>query len=308
MSPPMPLDPSKLESLRPFVRGLCYRMTGSLSDAEDLVQETFLRLMEKPPPEEGDLKPWVARVSVNLARDAYRRRRRMRYIGPWLPSPTEDDEVIAYEPAETQARYDLVESASMAFLVALEALSARQRSVLLLRDVLDYSVEETATALGMTEGAVKVTHHRARKRMEGYDASHAAFSLATATERTQETIARFAAALGAGDAAALEALFSEDAVALSDGGGEFVAALLPIRGPARIARFFLSLMRFHEDMRASLAVVNGLPAVVAAGAAVKKKRLAPRHVTTFDVDERGIIRSVSIIVATAKLTGISFPV
>ena len=107
---------------------------------------------------------------MNLARDALRRRKRRLYVGPWLPSPVEtgDLEDPGAEPAlGTDARYDLRESASYAFLVALEALTAQQRAVLLLRDVLDYSVRETAQAPALSGGPnVKTTHHRARHAMK----------------------------------------------------------------------------------------------------------------------------------------------
>jgi RNA polymerase sigma-70 factor (ECF subfamily) len=146
---------------------LCYRMTGIAADADDLVQETFLRAIERPPPRtDMALRPWLVRVALNLARDLLRRRRRRReYTGPWLPSPIEtgepgadaaDDRVLpAFEPSlpglgSTEGRYDLVESVTFAFLLALEALTPQQRAVLLLRDVFDYSVRETAEALAVS--------------------------------------------------------------------------------------------------------------------------------------------------------------
>ena len=141
---------------RTFLWGLCYRMTGCAADAEDIVQETFTRALERPPARTSDpWRPWLVRVAMNLARDQLRRRRRQRYIGPWLPSPIETgDEVAvpAVEPAlaggdTTAGRYDVLESVSFAFLIALEALTPQQRAVLLLRCVFDYDVRETAFAL-----------------------------------------------------------------------------------------------------------------------------------------------------------------
>ena len=137
-----------------------------------------MRALERPPARTDEpWRPWLVRVAMNLARDLLRRRRRSPYRGTWLPSPIEtgaDDAPPAYEiPAEsgspTEGRYELLESVSFAFLLALEALTPSQRAVLLLRDVFDYSVRETADALGMSEANVKVTHHRARRAMAAYD-------------------------------------------------------------------------------------------------------------------------------------------
>ncbi|HUI26376.1 MAG TPA: sigma-70 family RNA polymerase sigma factor, partial [Candidatus Kryptonia bacterium] len=163
---------------RQFLWGLCYRMTGSAADADDLVQETFVRAIEHPParPDEP-WRPWLVRVAMNLGRDWLRRRKRRSYVGPWLPAPIETgDEASppAFEPLvdgehTTEGRYDLLESVSFAFLLALEALTSQQRAVLLLRDVFDYSVRDTATALAMSQPNVKTTHHRARRAMRDYD-------------------------------------------------------------------------------------------------------------------------------------------
>jgi len=165
---------------RRFVWRLCYRMTGSAADADDVLQETFVRAIAQPPPR-TDLawRPWLVRVAVNLARDCLRRRRRAPYRGPWLPAPIDCGGADAPEPPayevgagaarSTEGRYELMESVSYAFLLALEALTPAQRAVLLLRDVIDYDVRETALALGMSEANVKTTHHRARRAMAAYN-------------------------------------------------------------------------------------------------------------------------------------------
>ncbi|HLK36830.1 MAG TPA: sigma-70 family RNA polymerase sigma factor, partial [Polyangiaceae bacterium] len=131
---------------RRLLWGLGYRMTGSAADADDVLQETFVRFVERPPVRMADpLKPWLVHVAMNVARDTLRRRKRRGYVGPWLPTPVEStDDLAQSSEAPGDARYELRESASYAFLVALEALQPRQRAVLLLRDVLDYSVQETA--------------------------------------------------------------------------------------------------------------------------------------------------------------------
>src|SRR5262249_19652970 len=148
-------------------------MTGVAADADDLVQETFLRAIERPRAADAALRPWLVGVARNLARDQRRRRRRRGWSGPWLPSPVEtgDDEASpSFEPSATEGRYDLLESCTFAFLLALEALTPQQRAVLLLREVFDYSVTETAAALDLSTANVKTTHHRARRAMAAYDA------------------------------------------------------------------------------------------------------------------------------------------
>lgn len=121
---------STFRSHERFLWALCYRMTGDAADADDLVQETFARVIERPPPELADLRPWLVRVAVNLSRDLYRRRRRQGYIGPWVPSPLPEETALpGYEPVSTEGRYELLESVSFAFLLALEALKPNERAV-----------------------------------------------------------------------------------------------------------------------------------------------------------------------------------
>src|SRR5688500_9082162 len=166
-----------------FLWGLSYRMTGSAADADDVCQETFIRLMQKPPANtEEPLRPWLVRVAVNLSRDVLRRRKRQGYIGQWLPSPFETEnnedvfENLDFQDVNASAnsnnpstRYEMLESISFAFLLALEVLTPTQRAVLLLRDVFDFNVAETADVLKMTGQNVKTTHHRARRTMKEYE-------------------------------------------------------------------------------------------------------------------------------------------
>src|SRR5262249_7892974 len=154
---------------RRYLWGMCYRMTGNASDAGDLVQETFVKSLQHPQKRTDlPMRPWLDRGALSLGRDRLRSRRR-RQGGVCHPSPVpreELDTAQSFEPsaAETDspmARYDMLESVSFAFLLALEALTPSQRAVLLLRDVFDYSTAETAEALGSSESGVKVTLLRA---------------------------------------------------------------------------------------------------------------------------------------------------
>jgi RNA polymerase sigma-70 factor (ECF subfamily) len=288
--------------------GLAYRMTGSAADADDIVQETFARAVERPPPRlDEPLRPWLVRVAMNAARDALRRRRRRPYVGEWLPSPVQDAE--AGDPDEARAtgsdaRYELYESASYAFLLALEALTPQQRAVLLLRDVLDYSVRETTVALGISQSSVKTTHHRARQAMSAYDRTRRPPTAELRTE-TRAALERFLGALIIEDTTAAEACLAEGARLVSDGGGEFRAALRPVLGRDRVARFFFGLQRkLAAAMRFEVRTVNGLPAVVAAYEA-PREGWGPRFVMRVDTDASGAIRDVHVIVATAKLTQVA---
>lgn len=309
---------------RSFLWGLAYRMTGCAADADDLLQETFVRLLEKGPEDDGrSLRPWLVRVAMNLAHDLLRRRRRSPYVGPWLPSPVPsggDPEAGRLEAVEavlapglsTEGRYDLVESMSMAFLVALEALTPRQRAVLLLRDVFDYSVRETAAVLGAGEGAVKVAHLRARRAMAAYDGCRHP-SVAEARAQAREALARFTGAMMSGDLARMEEVLTEGCVALSDGGGEFYAALNPVVGAAKVARLFLGLFTKFGALGDMAAIeVGGLPALVfdlpsrrGGRGGVDPARVATRFLVQADVDAGGRITRMYSVLASRKLTAVS---
>ena len=210
-----------------FLWAMCYRMTGSVADADDIVQDTFVRALEKPPIDmEAPLRPWLIKVALNLSRDQLRRRRRREYFGPWLPSPvlTEGDHGFvldhrAVTESSPVTRYDLMESVSMAFLLALEALTPAQRAVLILRDVFDYSTNETAKALEMSEANIKVTLHRARRTMYSYDKDRASNFSQRAGE-LRDILQRFLSLLTTGDVQGLETMLAADVVLVSDGGGE----------------------------------------------------------------------------------------
>jgi len=296
---------------RRFLGGLCYRMTGSVADAEDIVQETFLRALERPPADtDRSWRPWLTRVAVNLSRDHLRRRRRRGYVGPWLPGviATEED-VPAHEPSvgavSTEGRYDLVESVSIAFLLALEALTPTQRAVLLLRDVFDYDASETAMALGVSVANVKTTLHRARRAMRDYDRDRCA-TMREAQERTREALARFLECLAAGDGEGVQRLLHSDAVAINDGGGEFRAARQIVRGRDRVARLNLGVARhYREGIRFDVRTVNGLAAVVLEFEK-PKPGFAPRSVLAVRTDAQGSILAVYSIMARAKLASLQW--
>jgi len=297
------------EEHRRFLWRLSYRLTGNAADADDILQETFVRAMVKPPADrERDWRPWLVRVAVNLGRDILRRRRRLGYTGPWLPSPVEE-EPPAHEPADSgrdpEARYELMESASVAFLLTLEALTPMQRAVLLLRDVFDYSVRETADACAISESNVRTTHRRARAAIGGHE-SHRSRPTGASVARGLATLEQFIASIAAGDMSALESLLNENVRFLSDGAGEFNAAITPVVGRKQVAALFLGLARMSAPVVASeLRVLNGLPAVV-----VERQPMpgfASRFTLQVEMDDKGRLSQIYIVLASRKLTAVAAP-
>ena len=291
--------------------GLAYRLTGTAEDAEDIVQEAFVRLMARPPGpgSEQDLGRWLSRVATNLGIDALRRRRRRRYVGPWLPTPIEGVEIgvldsLPSDDPGPEARYSLAESATYAFMLALEVLSPRQRAVLLLRDVFGHSARETAERLATSEGGVRVLHLRARRALEAYDASRCV-PTAEVVARHQAVLARFLRCLLAGDAPGVEAVLAENVETLTDAAGEYTALAAPLVGRERVARLYLmaTLHRREGGVRVETRSINGLPAALIS-VARPVRRQAPRALLRCDLDSDDRIRVVHAILASRKLAAL----
>ncbi|HXX48589.1 MAG TPA: sigma-70 family RNA polymerase sigma factor [Myxococcota bacterium] len=312
MTEPAPASESleqAFASERRLLFGLCYRMTGSAADAEDLVQETFARALAHPPARtDAPWRPWLVRVALNLARDELRRRKRRSYRGPWLPEPVDDAELGlgAHEPAATTGRYELIESVSFAFLLALEALSPAQRAVLLLRDVFEYSSAEAAAALDLSEANARVLLHRARRAMAEYDRSRFVPDRA-ARERSLEVLTRFMGLFAQQDVAGLEKLLADDVVTYNDTDGRYRAAGIPVIGRSKVARFHAGIarLRAQERPRVSVRWMNGAPAVAVEFDAVIADGLAPRFLTLGELDARGLVRRIYTVLAPAKLRALN---
>jgi RNA polymerase sigma-70 factor (ECF subfamily) len=289
--------------------GLAYRLTGSAEDAEDVVQEAFVRLVARPPEAAPEAPgPWLARVATHLGIDALRRRRRRAYVGPWLPAPVDTDEDwLAAQPSESpspEARYGLAESATYAFLLALEALSPKQRAALLLRDVLGHSAREAADLLGTSEGSVRVLQLRARRALEAYDASRC---IPTPELRARHRVALegFLGRLLAQDARGVEELLAESVQTVTDAAGEYTALATPLVGRERVARLYLmaALHRRAGGARTELRQVNGLPAALIT-LERPVRRQAPRTLLRCELGEDGRIRLVHAILAPRKLAAL----
>jgi RNA polymerase sigma-70 factor (TIGR02957 family) len=245
-----------LQRLRPASFAIAYRMLGSASEAEDVVQEALLRLhgaieageqIESPP-------AFVATVTTRLAIDQLRsaRARRDRYTGEWLPEP-----VLTDGQDDPAHHAEMADSLSLAMLVLLERLSPEQRAVLLLRDVFDYGYDEIAAILGKSRDNVRQIASRARKHVEQ---GRPRFS--TSREQRDELAVTFFAAVQQGDLAGLEALLAHDVVLTGDGGGKVPALARSLRGRSRVARTLLSWVKLGTRIPgASIrpVEVNGAP-------------------------------------------------
>jgi len=292
---------------RSVLWGLSYRITGSAADADDVLQETFVSAWKHAPDQLDDPKRWLMRVAINASRDVLRKRKRRSYVGPWLPTPIDtsyDDVPPSYEPVvegqTLEGRYDLLESASLAFLQAIDVLTPTQRAVLLLRDVFDYSASEVAAVLDTSEGNVRQIHHRARRAMESYDQRRAT-PTASHRARTDKALHRFFALLAEGDVRGIEQMLTDDVKAITDGGGEFSASLIPIVGAAAVARFFVRLAASRGG-RVTIAIrsINLFPTAVLEFEAPMGRR--PRRLAlSADVDANGLITSVRVIASAKKL-------
>ncbi|RMG16031.1 MAG: sigma-70 family RNA polymerase sigma factor [Planctomycetota bacterium] len=297
------------EQNRETLWGLGYRMLGTSADADEVVQEAFLRALERPPARPGPLLPWLVRVTTNLARDRLRRRKLRGYTGSWLPEPMSDarlDPVLsAPAPVESGpgARYAQRESLSLAFLLALEELSPTQRAVLVLRDVFGYSVRECAETLDLSQANVKTTLHRARKAMASYEARRRPPTPSLAAEIAR-ALEQFLTCLATGDVQGVLAALAEDVVLLSDGGGEVTAALLPILGRAKVARFFLR-QSAKRDPEGSFTTgsFNGLPGLV-----FRQPNAPPGFARRFlllsELDHAGLLSRVLLVLAPGKLSAV----
>lgn len=235
--------------------GLAYRMLGSAMDAEDIVQETWLRAsradIDAIDAPEGFLVTIATRLCVDELTSA--RARREEYVGPWLPEPIPDTNVPA-----PSATVELADDLSFALLMALEKLTPEERAAFLLHDVFDVPFSDVARTLDRKEADCRQLAARARKAVQGARTRKKA-----TTEEHQAILMKFAEAVSLGDPQKIAALFAPDAVAYSDGGGAARAALNPIRGADRIARLLVGLerknMASRTRMTAELAVINGAP-------------------------------------------------
>lgn len=244
------------EEHRRLLFGIAYRMLGSVADAEDMVQETYLRWQQADADSIRSPRAWLTTAITRLCLNHLQlaRVKRETYVGPWLPEPLVDE--AASDPADTT---QLADSLSLAFLVLLESLSPIERAVFILREGFDCEFADIARIVEKSEANCRQILVRARKRIDErrprFDASRA---------DAEKLVAPFLAAVRDGDVAGMLARLAENVVLVSDAGGRPGALLQPVQGAAAVARAMLNATRKHgvapEEL--SRATVNGLPGVV----------------------------------------------
>ena len=228
---------------------VAYEMLGSAADAEDVLQETWLRWSEVDRAEVRDERAYLVRITTRLSLNRMRTmaRRRESYVGPWLPEPLLTSPDVAED-------VELADSLSTAMLVVLETLTPTERAVFVLREVFDLAYDEIASAVDKSPAAVRQIASRSR----GHVAERRPRGDVTPSQR-DEVIARFLGATASGDLQGLMDVLAPDVVLLTDGGGVKKAALRPILGREKVVRFLDAVA--PEGVQADVVVVNGAPAL-----------------------------------------------
>ncbi len=292
MQTPDPSHEETEETLRPLLFAIAYRMLGSVSESEDLVQETLLRLHTAADngAEIRSVKAFTATVVTRLAIDQLRssRVKREEYVGQWLPEP-----VVTDPRLDPQGHAEMADSLSMAFLVLLESLSPPERAVLLLRDVFGYEFGEIADMIGKSQANTRQIAVRARKAVDlrrlRFEASRT---------RRWELAERFFAAVGEGDTAGLISMLSSDVMMYGDGGGHIPSRSRPTVTPARVAALLtdLSIQSNKDGLTLTLMEVNAQP-----GAVITTETGAIHAVMSLDIiDDQ--VQSIRAVLNPDKLT------
>ncbi|WP_256643008.1 RNA polymerase sigma-70 factor [Stenotrophomonas sp. 9(2022)] len=283
---------SAFQTHRPRLMALAYRLLGSRSDAEDVVQDAWLRWSGADPAAVRDPEAWLVTTTTRLGLDRLRaaRRERVHYVGPWLAEPLEISLAAepASDPAVAHARADEV---SVAFLTLLEQLGPEERAAFLLKEAFDHDYRQIAALLGLSEANCRQLVHRAKQRLQ---AGRPRFNADTCQHR--QLLARFMDATQRGDSEAIQALLHANARLVSDGGGVVTAAVRPLLGAERIGRLFWAIARRGLGHTAQLGWVNGEPAIL--------RFLGDQlhSVTTIEVAE-GRIANVYSVLNPEKLRG-----
>ncbi|HEY8876030.1 MAG TPA: RNA polymerase sigma factor SigJ [Roseateles sp.] len=283
------------------LRALAYRMLGSRAEAEDIVQEAWLRWAEVDAATVQHEGAFLSRLVTNLCLDRLRSAavQREHYVGVWLPEPMLEDEALFGWAPGPEKQAEFAQDVSIAFMLALERLSPLERAAFLLHDVFDLDYDEIARHLDRSEAACRQLISRARKNIKADYARRE-----VAKEEAERLVNAFMDAVRSQDVSALTQLLADDAVLMADGGGKVSAVPKPLHGGAQIARIFIGFAQLptSQAWRLVPAVVNGLPGLLilddsAGGRLVQTIALAPAA-------EAGQVGAVYIQRNPDKLSGI----
>jgi len=279
-------DDATFEAHRPLLFSIAYRMLGSASDAEDVVQDAWLRARQDERADVRSPRAYLTTIVTRLCIDYLRsaERTRMEYPGPWLPEPLA-------EP--NQESSELASSLTMAFLVLLEQLAPIERAVFLLREVFDLDFDEIARSVGKSEANTRQILTRARRRLRE---SRPRFTVSR--RESEEIVRRFRDACVTGNLHELMAVLHADAKLVADGGGKAVAAPRPVLGADRIAEFVIDLVgkvRWSESAP-QIVTVNGAPGLLL------RHPILGNGIYSFDIAD-GRIRAIYVVRNPDKLRG-----
>ncbi|CAN5617590.1 RNA polymerase sigma-70 factor [soil metagenome] len=247
----------RFTALRPLLFTIAYEILGTATEADDVLQESYLRWAEVELTRVTDTKAYLAQLVTRQSLNALRAqsRRREEYVGPWLPEPL----LLDAGGQDASADVVLAESVSMAMMVVLETLTPDERAVFVLREVFGFSHDEIASAIGKSTSAVRQMAHRAREHVQARRKRFEPVDHAQTVALTNQ----FFAAAATGDVAGLMAMLAPDVVWTSDSDGKVSAARRPVTGAANVAKFILGLLRLAgNDGRVEPAMYNNTPALV----------------------------------------------
>ena len=287
---------ASFEPYRRRLLGLAYRMLGSIADAEDAVQETYLRWHAADRDKVSDPKAFLMTTTTRICLDMLTsaRARREEYVGPWLPEPVVDTPALAPD-----SRTELAEDLSIALLLTLDRLSPLERAAFLLHDVFDFSFSEIATALERSEAACRQLAARARGHVREVRPRGTTTAPARSGEvdpKHAQLMSAFVSATRSGDLDGLMQLLASDVRVVTDGGGKVAAALNVLDGADRVARFFVGVARkaSRDDFTLRYATINGLPGVIVDGPD------GPVQTAAFEI-EGDVIRALYVVRNPDKL-------
>ncbi|WP_293707733.1 MULTISPECIES: RNA polymerase sigma-70 factor [unclassified Stenotrophomonas] len=249
---------SLFQTHRPRLLALAYRMLGSRADAEDVLQDAWLRWAGIASDEVRDAEAWLVTATTRLSLDRLRaaKRERQHYVGPWLPEPLQV-ELAAESGADPAQAHAVADQVSFAFLTLLEQLSPDERAAFLLKEAFDHDYRQIGTLLGHSEANCRQLVRRARQRLQ---TGAPRFDAAPAHHR--QLLHRFMEAAQRGDSEAIQALLHANATAVADGGGRVTATVRPLVGAERIGRLYWAIARRGAALPAQLGYVNGEPAIL----------------------------------------------